>query len=248
MKLRNKTTKPKIDISTTIFDKVISYCFSKYINRPFIKKLKNFFDIVSTTDYIQDTDLSPRYKLLNLIIKYYYDESIDDDELLLEKIVEDKSIDDEDKEYLLSVTLKYSEKISSNDALAIENLIIDRYNYAATTNPISKLNEILANYNKNKYNSYESIIKEIHEQTILFNKALAAKSASNLEIPEIDFSSESFKTVFTKIHKELTDQKRYVKTGIRKLNDFLSGGWQPGRVYVILGITGGLNSGHVKVY
>jgi hypothetical protein len=98
---------------------------------------------------------------------------------------------------------------------------------------------LISNYKKSNFNSFEEIITDIHKQTLLFNKCLAAKSTSNLEIPEIDFKADSFQEIFNKIHKDLTNKKRYIKTGIKKLNTLLSGGWQPGRVYVILGITGG---------
>jgi len=241
MKLRTATAKnkPKIEFSITVFKKLLAYCVSPYVNKTFIKKLNTLFASVDTSIYLEDVDIAPLYNILKLFIKFYYDEDIGDEELILEKIYMNKSIDEDDIDTIFDEAFEVSDKLKKGDAVAIENIVIDNYNYAHSIPHIKQLKNLAAKFEKGEYDDLAEMIKEMQSTSHQFLRGLTSKSSSNIDFPKLSFKSDGFKEQFKSIVRLVTDEKRLVKSGLQRFNKMLGGGFAPGRVYVFLGATGG---------
>ena len=135
-------------------------------------------------------------------------------------------------------------------ATYIENEIIGRLNYLTITPIVENMSLALSELEHNEFTTYENIITKINDISTEMTKSITSKSTVSVTLPDVSFNnSANFTTILSKARKYLNDEKRIIKTGIKRLNKFLNGGWQPGRVYIINGITGGLTcSAHFKVY
>jgi RecA/RadA recombinase len=56
----------------------------------------------------------------------------------------------------------------------------------------------------------------------------------------MSFSNDAFIHALDGVRRNMNDSKRYIKTGIKRLNKMLNGGFQPGRCYVFCGTSSGL--------
>lgn len=231
--------KPRVDVTMVMFAKLIAYLFSDYKTRAFVKKLDIFFNTVDNTIFKEDVDLAPRYWLVKEFIKAYHIDQINDLDLIGMRLQDHLEVKDSFEEILDEVT---SYTLSIGDATAIENMFIERLNYAAAIPILERLKANIAKLDNGEFSSFGEVMEGLQKSAIEFNKIMVSKSRHNFSIPDISFASDEFETQMEKIHKSLTDEKRIIKTGIRRLNDFLGKGFQPGRVYIFLGITGGWKS------
>ena len=242
MKKRIVKTKPRIDLGISVFENLLSLAFSDFSNKGFFKKLDKFFENVDTTVYTQDVDILPRFTLLDKYIRCILDENITNTELIFEYVIENtKNIDEVDKENIINDILE--KELNLHDATNIENSMIDRMNFFNAESDLNKLKSLINEWEKGTYSSYSEIILNIQKVTHSFNKKIYSRSQANSIIDYLDFSENNFKEKMNTIHREITNEKRLIKTGVQRLNAALSGGFAPGRVYLFLGITGGWKSG-----
>lgn len=230
-------TKPKVELSITLFEKMLSLAFSEYKNRPFFKKIQIFFDTIDTSIFVQDVDINPRYLILETFITMYIDDGVNDIDLIIESIENNQAIDNDEFNEIADAISE--EELTLADANAIENTLIDRMNFFNSEPKLAKLEILLSDWKKGNFSSYGEIISEIQIAALTFSKEIYSKSKANSVIDYLDFSNNDFKEKMQSIHREITDEKRLIKTGIRHFNEMLGGGFAPGRVYLFLGITGG---------
>jgi hypothetical protein len=135
------------------------------------------------------------------------------------------------------------QEIDENFARFVENEFIDRLNFVNAMPVISDLKRKIQALEKHEYDDFGTAIEGIREQTTAFNKTLAVRSAATIAHPVISFASDSFMTQLRSFHKSLTNPKRAIRTGLKRLNQMLGGGFMPGKVYVFMAVSGGWKSG-----
>jgi replicative DNA helicase len=229
--------KPDIVLSETTFKYLLHYLFSIYVNHGFIKKLNIFFNSVNTHVYLSDPDVEEQYHL----VKSYIDRAITDGIKDLDILYEAVSIDN--KNNITDIDSIFEDFMNLNmtreEALYIENEFIDKLNYLSIFSHVEEMKKVISDLEKENYGSFREIVDRFKIINQKVNKELVSKNTTNMIIPDLNFKSEDFHTLVEKIHNRLSNEKRYIKTGIQRLNDLLGGGYQPGRVYVYLGITSG---------
>lgn len=243
MKKRTRVTKPESPLSPSIWIGLIQYLTSDYLSRPFVTKLSSFFSIVNTTIYEEDGDLSNYYEIVKRMIQLMLDERIYEPNTLIERIVASPK-DGEDLYQTLNDIFEHEEDIDGNLAIFIENEIISRLNFITVGPMVTRLEETISRLRNDDFEQFSDIIGDLSANSNELQKTILAKSTAKISIPDISFTNKDlFTSVVDKTRKSINDEKRIVKTGLRALNKFLGGGWEPGRVYLANGISGGLTSG-----
>jgi replicative DNA helicase len=240
LKRRKSKKKQDVEISLALFKKLTSYIFSEYNNKSFLKKLRQFFNEVNIEVYTRDVDICPHYTLVSRYIEAVIDNSIFDESLVFEYLlnINDKALLDEVNEVLDDLY-----EIHAEEAVYVENEFIDRLNFLSLNPLIKNLQEATERFINNSYTTQHEILTEIKELAAAYTKSIHSRTSKILSIPELDFNDESFSTNLTRINKHIKNEKSMIKTGIKRLNKMLHGGYQPGRVYVYLGMSGGWKSG-----
>lgn len=248
-KRKSASVKPLVPIKPALFGNLILYMLSDYSNRSFVIKLEEFFESVETTLYTQDNDLEIYYRILTRLIKIYISGSITDVNLIYEKLLNSPK-DGEEIEEFITELIQDSEELDSDTAVYIENEVIDRINHMGITPIADSMRLILSRFESQDFDNYSDIISELQVVSTNLCKKVIAKTSTSVSIPEVTFNSnDSFFTAIRRVRNNMNDEKRIIKTGIKRLNKFLGGGFMPGKVYLGNGISGGLTiSDHVKVY
>lgn len=240
IKKEEKRKKVSIDIPVSLMRNAVAYLFSEHRTRSFIKKLHMFFMSVDENVFLQDPDLEVYYLIITSFTRLYIENNLENNEIIIQNIVSSPRLSEEIEEKLMDAD---DIEIRDTDAIFIENEFIDRLNYISTIPIISTLKNAISRFDKNDFDNFNAIIDEIRTETTSFNRVLNVRSASSLTFPEVNFNSNSFMGILEKVYANLKSPTRSVKTGIKRLNTMLHGGWQPSRVYVLNAVTGGFKSG-----
>lgn len=244
MKKRKSTSvKPSIPLQPALFGNLILHLLSEFANRSFVVKLAEFFDSVETKLYSEDADLELYYRILSRIVKAYIEGNITDPQLLFDKVVSSPKDGDEISEFITKL-IEDNDELNSDTAVYIENEIIDRLNHVGVTPLTDNMRLILSRFESQDFDNYSDMITELQNAAGGLNKKIIARTSTSISIPEIKFtSSDNFFAAIRRVRNNMNDEKRIVKTGIKRLNKFLGGGFAPGKVYLGNGISGGWKSG-----
>ena len=244
MNKRKNTKLLKVDmpITAALFTSLINYLLSDYCSRSFVVKLERFFDEVNEKLYEEDGDLEIYHRIIKRIMRLILIENVKDPDVIVEKITSSPRDGDEIYEFLEDLLETMGEEeMNSSLALFVENEFISRLNYVNVTPKAEKLRLILSKLENQDYNSYDEIIEDLHTSSNEMNKAVISKSSAAVTLPDVTFGdTDAFNMALRKVRNFMNDDKRVIKTGIKRLNKFLNGGWQAGRVYLANGISGGL--------
>jgi replicative DNA helicase len=242
-KRKSSSVKPIIPIQPSLFGSLILYMLSDYCNRSFVVKLDEFFQSVETSLYKEDADLEIYYRTLLRIIRIYIDSNITDVQLIFGNLIASPK-DGDEIEIFVNDLIQDSEELDSVTAVYAENEIIDRLNHVGITPITDDLRLLLSRFESQDFSSYSEMVSELHTASNNLCKKVIAKTSTSVSIPEITFkSSDSFFTAIRRVRNFMNDEKRVIKTGVKRLNKFLGGGFQPGKVYLANGISGGWKSG-----
>lgn len=231
----------KIDIPISLMKTLIAYLISDHRSRHFVKKLNVLFSVIDGSPFKEDADLDLLYTMATTYVKTAIEDNIDDVELILEKVA---AIPRFERDEIIAVISDLMDiEVDEDTAVFVENEFIDRLNYVQVLPIVSSMKMAISDFDKNECDSFADAIERIRENTTVFNKVISMRSTAALTIPEVDFNDDKFDEVLGKIYKNLTNEKRFVRTGIKRLNAMFHGGFQPGRVYVGLAVSGGFKSG-----
>lgn len=236
-----KTSKVDLDIPLVLFKNLISYLFSEQRSRSFVKKLGILFKIINTKKFEEDADISVYYEIVNTIVKTILDENINSIELILHRVEDNKKLEDENLDEILAELIDI--ELDSEMTIFIENEFIDRLNFANTLPVLTRLKKNVGLLEKNEFSSFREGVSVIQDSMAEFKSLVSMRSTQQLSIPDINFGDPNLSTIITGVHKALNSERRMIKTGIKRLNKMLHGGFQPGRCYVFMATSGGWKSG-----
>lgn len=239
-KSKKATNRVKVSLKISLMKNLLAYLIGDMKNRHAVKKIRTFFQLVDETVYTEDADMSVCYAAVKCALDTIMEDGVHEPELILDRILSIPKHAESMGELFESVA---DIDITSDLALYVENEFIDRLNYVSAIPVLASIRASISKFDKDEFDSYNEVIQEIRQNTSTFNKAVSIRSSASLSHPEIDFNGEQFDLILEKIHRNLTSDKKFVKAGIKALNDLLQGGFQPGRVYVFMAVSGGWKSG-----
>lgn len=243
MKTRTKVEKPIIPLAEALWSSLIAYTLSDFMARSMIRKFEHFFDLVNTSIYEEDGDLEIYYRIIRRLNKIIIEEQVRDSELLIDRLINSPKDGDEILDVLERV-LEEKSSMNSTTANYIENEIIDRINFINVTPLADKMRLTLSRLENQDYESFSEIVQGIQTDVNSLAKSIMSRASTALSMPDVAFGNvDTLAGAVRKVRNFINDDRRIIKTGIKRLDQFLGGGFQPGRVYLSNGISGGWKSG-----
>lgn len=241
-KRSKKVEKPIITLTQLLFEHAIKYLLcDEHRNHAFLVKLSNFFDSVNTKHYEEDGDLEVFYRITRKLLDLLLNEGIRNSQILIDRLSTANKSGEEFEEVLDDIVDEFLENpLDKSTAVFIENEFVSRLNFITVVPLVENLRTTIGELDAHDYESYNDIVEKINKNSTDITKAVVSKSVVSVTLPDVTFDgSDEFMAIASQARKYLNNEKRLIKTGIKRLNRFLSGGWQPGRVYLGNAITGG---------
>ena len=241
---REKAKKPEVIMSMKLIRLTLAFIVNECCleNKGFIKKIYQLFSRIDDKIFMNNHSLEMCYRAILSFSKVITLECIYDIELVAEKVaMSDINYDN------MCDDLENCSRISLDSSMRdfVFREITERLNFIEAIPHIKKMRNLIDKFDSNTYETFARNIDAVKEASIQMQRSMHNKnvSSSRLSLPEVDFNDKNFSDLLGGVVKNLNNPKRYVRTGIKRLNEALGGGFQPGRVYVFIGLSGGFKSG-----
>ena len=254
MKLRpkgkEKKDKPIVILPSHLFHGLAAYMLTDYRNRTFLAKVKMFFDLVNTDKYMEDGDIEVYYRFIKAFVDTSLDNEIDNTETIYDKIISEHKEAETFEELVENRLIDEIDTITPDQARFFENELINRLSIYSLGPHINNMKNTISKYESGDYETYDSILLEINNHSKNIAKNIMAKSVNALDIPDISTGNkEQFLHSLGSVILRMNDEKRVIRSGIRRLNQMVNGGFQPGKLYIFCAVSGGLIiSDHFKSF
>lgn len=196
---------------------LLSCDYSSYSNRPVIMERVNF--ILNALD----ARLEQKYEDEGIILEYCTPDSSNP---VVEEIV--KNLD------------RYK-SLNYREIEFIGKFVEDRLIHGIFLNKIISMKEIIEKVEDGEFRTYAEA--NVHIQNWINEYQLARrKVSSSWNNDMLDFNDPNIEEKVKDITSRLGDTSSIIITGIQMLNEMLSPGFRPGKLYIFLGLTGGFKS------
>lgn len=230
--------KVPLKLSIDMLNMILAYVVSdsENINRGNLVNVRKLFNIIDERLYEVDYELMARFKFVKRALNAKLDDYIENPTVLLETCRSRKYAEVED-EIIEDVS---NMKLRAGDLKRVTSLISDKLAYSFLYKYKNPLSNLIARLDNGEYESFKTLKKEFKRNlSSLLNEI---RKVENLEDSGTMFSlaDEMFDSVVSKTVKQLQKSSNQLRTNIRALNETMNGGAEGGRVYTILGLSGGL--------
>jgi len=247
MKVKEKKTKSnkiQIDLSQPFLITLFNSLFSEntLVDRKFFLKVQSFFKLIEIEDFKTNKSKVIYIDWILIFLEKYFKKNIKNKVHILEEIINSTKFKSELLEFVNS---EDAQEVSNEDVSYLEEFMTLRLKWSYLYKEGKDLKNILEKIEYNDYDSFESIVNEttsIIENIYYKNQLIKIKS----EEEKFDFSVKNdvlFKNAIESTYRNVTNPKNTIKTGIKRLNQLLNGGFQGGRSYCILTLPGKWKSG-----
>ena len=250
---QSKKSVTKIQNNIHNSDNKIKFKFPKSILNLFIG-----YSLYPDTSKVSKMDLSNLYKLLKMTDErsYEFDVSMYARLELAKKILETKiekglysfdaimsycNIENDVENNKLINNINSFTNLTESEIKYITRAVTDRLQYAF----ILLYKEIILNeflkIDTGEFTSYKEVVAEVKEQCAQLLNDIRKADAATMK-KSFSLKEGIFEELVTSAVASITDPGTALVTGVQMLNDMLSPGYMPGRLYIWLGISGSFKS------
>ncbi len=249
-RIKQEAKKVRLDLSIETLELMIKFCVSQnsLINFKKLRDMYKLFKMLDKDVYEDDRDIRVRIHVIDMILKCVVDFKITAANIILERM-RDGRLGEEAADVFSTIYTGDCE-LSNNEVQFVEEFVSDRLKYSFVFIHQGAMEAMLFQLRTQEFESLGKFCREFKELIGIVYKDLSSITLMN-DFAGLDFSTtaESLDGAFTTSITELGKDSNIIATGIQKLNDMLNGGFQAGRVYLVLGDTGGLIfSAHYKSF
>lgn len=223
-----------------ILNVIIGYIYRKS-NRVSITNLRNIYKLVRLSDlskYRNKDNIIKRIDFIQKTLEAKLEKKLENEDLVLDYCKPD--FEDRTVEEIINNLPNYK-NISFADMDYITNWIEDRLRYGVIENYKGKMVEILENIDSGEYNTYAEAHLAFVDWITGFQKESRKIVASN-NMNMINLNDPNLVDRIEDMKQRLGNTSNIIITGMQMLNEMLSPGFRPGRLYTILGVSGGFKS------
>lgn len=227
----------KFDIK--MLDMLLKYVQSGYVNMTDLSNLKKLFDGLDMDVYSYNLDLYNRVQCVHYIAEAKVDHFMKDHDTIYTYVV-GKDVDT--KDIMDSLTWD-PYQLTTSEVSYISNNISERLQYFYIWSMKDAIIDKLQTFDEMGFISYYEVTNELRS---MFSKLLVNLQNTRLGnglIQRFNFSDDTFYDLVNVIVNKAKKPGAILQTGIRMLNSILSPGFQSGRLYTILGLSGKFKSG-----
>ena len=250
---QSKKSVTKIQNNIHNSDNKIKFKFPKSILNLFIG-----YSLYPDTSKVSKMDLSNLYKLLKMTDErsYEFDVSMYARLELAKKILEARiekglysfdaimsycNIENDVENNKLINNISSFTNLTESEIKYITRAVTDRLQYAF----ILLYKEIILNeflkIDTGEFSSYKEVVAEVKEQCAQLLNDIRKADAATMK-KSFSLKEGIFEELVTSAVSSITDPGTALVTGVQMLNDMLSPGYMPGRLYIWLGISGSFKS------
>ena len=250
---QSKKSVTKIQNNIHNSDNKIKFKFPKSILNLFIG-----YSLYPDTSKVSKMDLSNLYKLLKMTDErsYEFDVSMYARLELAKKILEARiekglysfdaimsycNIENDVENNKLINNINSFTNLTESEIKYITRAVTDRLQYAF----ILLYKEIILNeflkIDTGEFTSYKEVVSEVKEQCAQLLNDIRKADAATMK-KSFSLKEGIFEELVTSAVASITDPGTALVTGVQMLNDMLSPGYMPGRLYIWLGISGSFKS------
>lgn len=211
----------------------------KYVLQPstFVKiehliNLRNLINIIDPSTYENDYDKMKRVNFINKGLEARLNNNINDMELILMFINGGLTFKVEflDYDHLL---------LSKDEVTYIHNFISESLEYRFIYEKLDDIQDMCTRFKTSDFNSRGNIVNEFKEMNSYFTTGFR-KTAVNDNFIDMTFSLRDgqFESAITNTWNTISNPSRRLICGMQGLNEMLGGGFESGRVYMLLGTSG----------
>ena len=232
-------TKIKIRMDKNFLNMVILYLFtkSKAITKANMIGIRKFFNLIDLSIYITNSELYARIEFIMKALECILVKGIENKAVLLQEC---RNENDQGVTEVIESLIK-NESLTVSEINTINRQIKDHLQYAYILYYKEMLAEDFMWIDQNKYKSMKEVVDRVKEHmSSCMNDMRKSDTISNNNF--FSLRDEIADNYIRELIEKSADPKLALVTGIKYLNDMLSPGFLPGRLYLILGLTGGFKS------
>lgn len=230
----------KLSWNVQLLNKIIGYVFKKTKNISNLQ-LRNVQKLLTTCDYTDYYNRPVIMDRINFILKALearLENKFEDEGIILEYCTPDNSNPVIDE---IVKNLDKYKNLNFNELNFISQFIQDRLTYGIFLNKAKNMKSIIERMEDDEFPTFQDANNSIQEWVNDYNAARRnISTAWNDDM--LDFNDPNLEERVTEINDRLGDESSIIITGIQMLNEMLSPGFRPGKLYMFLGLTGGYKS------
>lgn len=239
----DKVEKVQLDVNTTILDMIMHYIFTNniHITRKSLTNIKKFMDIWDSSMYTNDIDFQWRIFIINESLRLKIDENIHNEELILTHLATGEFADNV---YMFYDDMNQVGGMTADEITGMNKYISDRLKFSYLYKDKVVLEACLQKLDLGQFDSLRDINDEFKQVINRLQRNIRNAEADDLFETKIDLRPEVFDNAILDAVMRLKEPSNKYRSGLKMLNEMINGGFEQGRVYTFLGITGGGNELH----
>jgi hypothetical protein len=244
-KKKNSNALVAFDISVYVLDQIVTYCLTTntIVTRKSLLKVRELLQSLDPSTYESDRSKEVRVKIAEKLLEAKLDEGLKQLPMIWERI-QGGEYDNEMHDVLSEIDADNGFQLSNEEVLFVENWISDRLQFSKIYAHKDGMNEIFLKLTTGDFSSMKDLGQQAFTAiTALYSDMRDAMASDKYASRDFSTEPESLMNALTQVHAERNAPSNRVRTGIQWLNKMLGGGFQSGRVYMFLAISGGWKSG-----
>ena len=220
---------------------LIRYAMCTNIGKGNLANLVRLVDALDLKKYTYSPDITARLKLLSYVAKARSTYGMREPEVIRAFITNTYG---DGKELLAECEPLQLDTLNYTECNAITTVVNERLQYLYIFQYKDKIIDTLNKFSRGGWVSYYETVNEVKNalQELLTNISIANVTNSGV-IRRLNMCADNYADLVDTIVRKAKMPTAVLQTGIRQLNAILSPGFQAGRLYLILGLTGRFKSG-----
>lgn len=222
----------KLDIDT--LNLIISYIFSdsKMITRMSLSNIDKLFSKIDERFYETDNKLNARFQFIQRALYAKLQLNMVQPKIIINYCKNDSKYED-----IIENDIRHecAFQLNGNEIGYIQDMIADKLAYSYIYSYKDLFYEIFDKIEMGDYDNLKQITKKFKKVAKSFLNDV--RKSENLEQSDMIFTlvEDNFKNIINQVVNTLKNPANKLKSGLQKLNEITSGGFEAGRVYLFLG-------------
>lgn len=220
---------------------LIRYAMCTTISKSSIVNLNRLVEALDMRAYAYSPDIVARLKLLKYVTEARTTYGMREPEVIKAYILNTYT---EGKDLLAECEPLQADTLNYTECNAITDIVNERLQYIYIYKYKDSIIETLNKFSKGGWTSYYETVNEVKKslQELLTNLSVASNANVGV-LRRLNMCADNYNDLVDTIVRKAKMPSAVLQTGIRQLNAILSPGFQAGRLYLILGLTGRFKSG-----
>lgn len=232
---KNEAAKPiKLNLDLMTYDILCKYILQSgsFVRMEHLVNLRKLISIIDYSTYENDPEKVKRVNFIRKGLEARLDHNINDRDIILTYINGGLTFQID--------FLDYNRLNLSKDEIAyIHNLISETLQYQFIYNKIDHIQDVCTRFKTSDFNTRGNIVHEIEDIVDdMKNNFRRAKVNDNSTDMTFSLREGVFQSAVTDTWNMITNPSRRLITGLQGLNEMTGGGFESGRVYMLLGTSG----------